>query len=217
MLLCTRCRVHPAEYFNVRGGVCTNCALFLTNKYGWTWMRLADDKVGLLGGLVATPSDVQALKDTEHQLVVSIDNDIHKDPSTYAKIPSTLVSQWNGFTNTFGQFYNASVGYVNAQDNMQTAQNFQDQIRTWQKQLAAYVTLTSPILPDPSIQPTTNPITKLSQSVTTAAQSFQTVAVVGLCLGALVFLYMTYEGHKTAGKALDFATAHPETVAKLGL
>jgi hypothetical protein len=61
----------------------------------------------------------------------------------------------------------------------------------------------------------TSAIGALSDSVTTVGQNIQTVAIVGLCIGALLFMYFIHEGHKTANRAFDFASAHPETVAKL--
>jgi hypothetical protein len=50
----------------------------------------------------------------------------------------------------------------------------------------------------------------LGQTFSNISDNLRTIAIVGLCAGAGLFLYSLYEGHKTAGKALDFATAHPD-------
>src|SRR5271166_1831403 len=162
MQLCTACRVHPAEYYSGRGGVCAGCASCLTGKYGWTWMRMSDDVVG---ALTSTAADIQALKSSELGLIQSMDKDIHSSPATFAKIPSNVVTSWTQFTTDFGQFYNASivpdaspllglpaVAYASSQHDaeMNTALEYQSQIRDWQKKLSLYINLSSPVLPDPS-------------------------------------------------------------------
>lgn len=212
MQLCSLCRVNPSEYYCVRGAVCENCASKTNQKYGWSWMRMSDEYVGAAGGLITSPDDVKALKTNEADIITSIDNDVASWQP--AQISDNIRLSWQQFRDGFAKFYNTSTGYLSASDDLNRAQQYQLQIRSWQQKLSVYGQLSSPMLPDPS-KPSGPPT--LASSIQSASSNLQTIAIVGLCVGAGLLLYSVYKGHELAGKGLDFATAHPETIAKLGL
>ena len=63
----------------------------------------------------------------------------------------------------------------------------------------------SPLIPGSSGQGTSKGPT-LGQSFSNISDNLRTIAIVGLCLGAGLFIYSLYEGHKTAGKEIGRAS-----------
>jgi hypothetical protein len=219
MKLCTSCRVHPADYHNGRGSVCENCARNLTSKYGWTWHRGSSD---IVGADVATSTSVSTDLNQTDQQGAQIDAAF----SNCGGGDATTIAQWQAFYAGYQKFSSASRSTLNdtvAQLSsppmyLYNLQQIDNSLQSYVQQMNTWAATSRKIcggsatqnIPAPS--PSGGLVKSITDPLTTISDNLKTVAIVGLCVGAGLFIYSLYEGHKTAGKALDFATAHPEVL-----
>jgi hypothetical protein len=208
MMLCERCRSHPATVDIGIMVVCAPCARQVRNRVLPRVLVGQAETASYLPGITAS-SEVAAKKHELGQVVSQLGRVV----DTCAAIPDATRAAWVAFSHDFGTWFNSCTpALVGAGAEMDKANAYQARIRDWQVQVGKYCCTGMPLVDAPP-ETALGTVAKTASDITS---TIKTVAVVGALFGGAAFVYMIYKAHQAQAHAWGFLEQHPD-VAKAAL